>query len=217
MANYATPMDPNEVQWRTSLNATKTTQQNQLDEQKRQFDLTMAARQRALQSLTSQISATAGGAGGTLPMASVGGGSGGGGTYYSPPSSSTASGYQDTADSKAYARAKDNTGAALAASLKGLQATMAARGISGSGIEGAETEKLFQGGLSDLANTDATQAGKTAEHAFTDEQAGKARGEQAREFDVGQSTDVSKFNAGLIADKQSKTLSSILQAYGSLY
>lgn len=186
--------------------------QAQLDEQKREFDAQMNARSQALNGLTSRLSSFESGS-------SNSGASVGGGFVNTPvvPGAGNASGYQDTADTKAYARAKDNTGMALQASLKGLQATMAARGISGSGIEGGETEKLYQGGLTALANTDAAQSQTSAEHAFADAQAGKARNEQAREFDVGQGTDVSKFNAGLVADRQSRTLSSILQAYGSLY
>ncbi len=216
-ANYDRPMDPNEALTRLSMSNAKNQNQAQLDEQKRQFDATMAARARALASLTSSIQASAGG-GGTLPMASVGGGAGGGGGTFVPASgASSPSGYQDTADAQSFARAKDNTGLALQSALKGLQATMASRGITGSGIEGGETTKLFQSGLTDLANEGTAEAKTAAEHAFTDSQSSKALGEQSREFDVGQGTDVSKFNAGLVADTQSKKLSAIMQAYGSLY
>lgn len=126
---------------------------------------------------------------------------------------SASSPYDMAAENAAYGAAKERTGAALQSALKGLKGVMAARGISGSGIEGGETRQLFESGLSDLAGTDRQLAEQRASRAFT-----------AGQSDVDRMINTQEFNASLTANQTranqeaaAQRLSQLLSVYGNLY
>lgn len=197
------------------------TPDNSLNEQAREFDVNSAGKQQILALLQAAVSQASGTnlGGVTAPTISTQTIPGvGGSSPYTPTP------YDTSADTAAYTTAKQQTGQALQAGLAGLRNAMQARGISGSGIEGAGESSLYASGLSDLSNVSAQNAETTAGRAFTANQSALSRAEQAREYDEGQATDVAKFNAGnnLNAGEFNVTtaankLATLVGAYKGLY
>jgi hypothetical protein len=93
--------------------------------------------------------------------------------------------YDRAAESAIYGRAKERTGQAMQAALKGLQSQMAQRGITGSGIEGDKTTELFGAGLGELSDIDAQMAHEAAGRAFQGEQLNVDRRGRTNEFNAG--------------------------------
>lgn len=198
-----------------------TTPDNALNENARQFDVNQNNRQQILALLQAAVSQASGTnlGGVTAPTVNVATipGAGGASPYTPTP-------YDTAADTAAYTTAKQQTGEALQASLQGLRNAMQARGITGSGVEGQQTESLYASGLNALSNVSAQNAETTAGRAFTANQSAAQRAEQAREYDEGQATDVAKFNAGnnLNANEfnvttQANKLATLVGAYKGLY
>lgn len=115
-----------------------------------------------------------------------GGGSGGGGGFGAGGGAGGGMSLADQADQAAMTTAKEQGGERLAASLKGLHGLMAERGITGSGIEAANTRGLVGGNLQDMATTQrgliqnrATRAAQVADRNFAAQQAANAQKIQA--------------------------------------
>lgn len=192
-------------------------------EQKREFDATAAAKDRAFQQL--QEAMTGAGAGAPTPLAPVQA------QQISVPTPGPAgnsaagpSAYDTSAENAAYAGAKDASAEALAGSLKSLHNTLASRGITGSGIEGKETEALYQQGNETIANTARAQAATQAGHAFTAQEQTQNLQTGANTANANNAQGAAEFNTGtaltqqqLAADNANKKLSSLVSAYGSLY
>jgi hypothetical protein len=195
------------------------TPDNSLNEQAREFDVTSGDKEQILALLQAAVKQASGTnlGGVTAPQINVAPGSANVSPYAPSP-------YDASADTAAFTAAKQKTGQELQGALSGLRNAMQARGITGSGIEGQGAESLYASGLSDLSNVNAAQAEGTAGRAFTANQAALSRGEQAREYDTGQQTDVAKFNASnaLNASQFNVTtaankLATLVGAYKGLY
>lgn len=94
--------------------------------------------------------------------------------------------YDAAAENASYAAARERTGLAMQAALKGLHSSLAQRGIVGSGIDADKTADVYSGGLGDLAATDRQLAEQRADRAFTAEQSNTDRIIGQNEFNVGQ-------------------------------
>lgn len=137
---------------------------------------------------------------------------GGGAGVGVPPAStgSPMSPYDMAAENAAYGTAKEHTGNEAQAALKGLRATMAQRGIGGSGIEASNTRGIFEGALGEQANTDRSLAENRANRVYGAEQSNKAAAEERRKFDL----TFRQSEQSRIANEQSQRLAALLQAAG---
>lgn len=83
--------------------------------------------------------------------------------------------YDEAAQSAQYGAAKERTGLAMQAAMRGLMANLQRRGISGSGIDADKTGDIYAGGLGQLAATDRQMAEEASDRAFTSEQSNTDR------------------------------------------
>lgn len=83
--------------------------------------------------------------------------------------------FDEKAQAAAYGAAKERTGLAMQAAMRGLKANLMQRGITGSGIDADMQGRIYGGGLSDLANTDRQLAEEAADRAFSAEQSNTDR------------------------------------------
>lgn len=117
--------------------------------------------------------------------------------------------YDKGAEDAAYARAKDRTGLALQAAMKGLSSSMNKRGIGGSGIEAENLTDLYESGVGALGETDRQLAERSADRAFSAGESERGRAESARQFN-------DSFLQGeedRAAEQQAQQLARIMQAY----
>lgn len=188
---------PTGVENQASINFQQNLGPSRLQEWERSNQL--QDRRDAQMGLTALLSQTQGGAAPAGPSY----------TPYSPSSG----GYDKAAEDAAYAAAKERTGQALQGALRGLKGTMAARGISGSGIEGGETRQLFESGLSDLAGTDRQLAEKRADRSFQAGQSDIDRMIQSQQFGA----NLSEQDAARQQQMAMERLKTVLSTYGSVY
>jgi ribosomal protein L28 len=92
--------------------------------------------------------------------------------------------YDMAAENAAYGAAKENTGNEAQSAMKGLDAAMAARGITGSGIQAANTRGIFEKGIGEQAGTDRSLAENRSSRVFAAQQAQKQMDEMQREFNL---------------------------------
>jgi len=138
------------------------------------------------------------------------------GTGYSPPGGTPGAGptgagdpYDPAADAATYGRAKERTGLAAQSAIRGLRSSLSGRGVTGAGIERANTGQIFGGALDNLAETDRQLAENTATRRFSagESAAGRAvtmRGQDISAAQAQQSMWLEKFKA-------------LLSAYSSAY
>ena len=103
-----------------------------------------------------------------------------GGDYEPPQIPVTTSGdmhkpYDEAAQSAQYGAAKERTGLAMQAAMRGLKANMLQRGITGSGIDADKMGDIYGAGLGQLASTDRQMAEESSDRAFTAEQSNTDR------------------------------------------
>ncbi len=122
-----------------------------------------------------------------------------------PPTGSTAPAGATDADRAYYTRAKESTGNAMQAAMRGLDEDMNRRGISGSGIQAQGLTELYEGGLGELAEADRDLAEGGAERAYQSNEAALSRGWQSGEN--------AKDRAANLATSR---LQSILNMYGMI-
>ena len=165
-----------------------------------------------LQTTTGYTAPPAGGGGGAPVPGGTSGTPGGGAPLGAggPVGSATPS-YDPAADAATYGRAKESTGMAMQAALRGLREAMASRGISGSGIEARGTADIFGQGVGALAETDRQLAEGTASRGFTAGESARNRNEGARQFNV--SAGQREREMGL--NEQARRLSNIFSLYGA--
>lgn len=136
-----------------------------------------------------------------------------GGTYAPPEVPIVKSGstepYDRAAESAAYGRAKERTGLAMQAAMRGLKGTLMQRGITGSGIDAESMGGVFESGLGELADTDRQLAEEAADRAFTSEQANTDR-------EIGQRRSNADYQERA-RQTEAQRLQYILQAYGMRY
>lgn len=118
-------------------------------------DAQAEARRRQMADLMPKLdfSPPGGGGGATVPRPVVAGEAPSGVSM--PPADPTVGAQAEAA---VFGRAKDKVGQSLRGLMKSLEHRMASRGITGSGIEGAETADILSGGLGQLADVATTQA-----------------------------------------------------------
>lgn len=142
-----------------------------------------------------------------------------GSTGYTPtplPDSTAASDTSTTdaaGDAAAYGQAKERGALETQSALKGLQEHLASMGLAGSGAAGVATGKVYEQGLTNLADTDRQLAEQHASQAFTASQSAASRNEGAREFNA-------NFNAGqqkTASDVQSQKYAQLIALLGGLY
>lgn len=92
--------------------------------------------------------------------------------------------YDMAAERATYGRAKERTALATQAALRSMREQMAARGISGSGIEAEAMGNVYTAGLGELADTDRTLAEGQAGRAFAAEQSNIDRLIQQMQFNA---------------------------------
>lgn len=96
-----------------------------------------------------------------------------------------------------YGAAKERTGNALQAAMRGLQSQLASRGLTGTSIDADRSAQLFGSGLTDLANTDRQQAEQDASRLFATEGVNTDRLNQADTLNANNelSADIANQNA----------------------
>lgn len=120
------------------------------------------------------------------------------------------SSYDSSPDAQAanatYGAAKDKVGQQTTGALKGLQNQLAARGLSGSGLESAGYGKIYAGGASDLSASVRQQATEDAGHEreFYDTQ--RAGNRQTQQFNA----DLGERQQEAAAQQRSSALQSLL-------
>jgi hypothetical protein len=130
-----------------------------------------------------------------------------------PPPQRQGDPYDKRAEAATYGAAKERTGLAMQAALRGLQGQMAQRGIRGSSIQADKMAQLFQGGLSELAGTDRQLAERTSERAFSAENQDLARLTQAGQFgDTFRAGEEQRAQQAALAE-----LDNLIRVYGMAY
>jgi hypothetical protein len=121
--------------------------------------------------------------------------------------------YDRAAEAASYGRAKERTGMAMQAAMKGLRGSMARRGIGGSGIEAERTGGLYEAGLGQLGEADRTLAEAAAGRAYDSEQRNVDRRNRNEEYNA--DLDLQYENQRI--DAQNRRMSLLTQIYGSFY
>lgn len=121
--------------------------------------------------------------------------------------------YDRTSEAATYGAAKERTGLAMQAAMKGLQGSMAGRGIRGSTIHGDALGGVYEAGLGELAGTDRQLAEKFADRSFTAENIDLSREESGRQFN----DSFRQGEEGRVQQAAMSQLDRILRAYGMFY
>ena len=115
--------------------------------------------------------------------------------------------YDRAAEAAIYGRGKERTGQAMQAALRGLSSQMAARGITGSGIEGDKIAEVFSAGLGELGDLDTQLAHEAAGRAFEGEQLNVDRRNTTNQFNA----ELERWYQQAQADQQRQRLSMLAQ------
>lgn len=154
------------------------------------------------------------GGGGSIPPATSGGAGGGGGVTGGGGGGGTdpnaMSPYDMAAENAAYGAAKERTGNEAQMALKGLQGTLAQRGVSGGGIEAADTRGIFEGALGQQAATDRSLAENRSGRVFAAQAAARDMAEKQREYNLS----FQQSEQQRIATAQAQRLSALMAAAG---
>jgi hypothetical protein len=131
-------------------------------------------------------------------------------THYTPQQ--VASGISPEANAATYGAAKERTGLAMQAAMRGLRGSLAQRGIVGTGIDAEEQGMVYNQGLGQLGDVDRTIAHDDATRQLAADQANAMAGNQAGQFNAGQ--DLAAQQANMQAANQRQN---ILLQLASLY